>query len=144
MKLEINCSHELLEKSKYCGTSTDNGCDVQSKCWIALAVQEVFPISNVSNETIAIRFREQKEAWAFDLLFLNLPIEAMVMIRRFDKISNTILTPKQVAAKRIERLKPFTFEIELTEEQEKILLENISLPDLTECFAKSKHLTLMV
>ena len=142
MKIEINCSQELLEKSKYCGTGLGGvKHDVVSKCWIALAVQEVFPNSQVNNH-IKIIF-EGGKLYLKDLV-LDLPVYAKGMIRDFDACDRYGMTPEQTAELRLEKLNPFTFEIELTEEQENILLENISLPDLTECFAKSRHLTLTV
>ena len=140
MKIEINCSQELLEKSKYCGTIV-GGAKITDNCWIALAVQEVFPISQVAETEVKIFFGKDK-CGAF--LRLSLPKLATTMINLFDGCVELISMYEQAATKRLETLTPFTFEIELTEEQVGVLLENISLPDLTECFAKSRHLTLTV
>jgi len=140
MKIEINCSQELLEKSKYCGTEMGSS-KITDNCWIALAVQEVFPISQVTEKSAGIFFGKDKYG-AF--LRLSLPKLATTMINLFDGCVELVSMYEQAATKRLETLTPFSFEIELTEEQENILLENISLPDLTECFAKSKHLTLTV
>ena len=140
MKIEINCSQELLEKSKYCGTFPDGYVtNVSSNCWIALAVREVFPSATVGETSVSIWFEKGRDTFC---LRLKLPRLARKMVKCFDSCRKKVL-PKETAELRLEHLKPFTFEIELTEEQENILLENISLPDLTECFAKSRHLTLM-
>ena len=142
MKIEINCSQELLEKSKYCGTLLGS-FDISGNCWIALAVQEVFPNANVGTSLVSLWF-EKFPISVRPCLKLPLPQLAQNQIRNFDACRSGSSNPDVAAVKRLKNLQPFTFEIELTEEQENILLENISLPDLTECFAKSKHLTLTV
>jgi len=138
MKIEINCSQELLEKSKYCGTGTEKLIAAHN-CWIALAVQEVFPVSRVTETRAEIFFGKERRG---EHLILSLPESARTMIKLFDGCLNVYGTHETAAAKRLRTLAPFTFEIELTEEQVGVLLENISLPELTECFEKSRHLTL--
>ena len=140
MKIEINCSQELLEKSKYCGTETENFIAAHN-CWIALAVQEVFPVSQVTETRAEIFFGKERRG---EHLILSLPESARTMIKLFDDCIDVYGTHETAAAKRLRTLAPFTFEIELTEEQVGVLLENISLPELTECFEKSRHLTLSV
>ena len=140
MKIEINCSQELLEKSKYCGTLLGS-CEISGNCWIALAVQEVFPNSTVGSSCVSLWFKKLPDKIR---LYLDLPQLAQNQIRNFDACSFGSSNPEVAAVKRLKNLQPFTFEIELTEEQVGVLLENISLPDLTECFAKSRHLTLTV
>ena len=144
MKIEINCSQELLEKSKYCGTGLGGAkYDVVSKCWVALAIRGVFHNARVGNCYITIEFKKIGNAVA-QILELELPESARIQVRDFDRLRYFDYSPEKTAELRLKKLKPFTFEIELTEEQVGVLLENIALPDLTECFAKSRHLTLTV
>ena len=143
MKVEINCSQELLEQSKYCGTDKQQsqGCDeIPSNCWIALAVREVFPHSIVGDKRISLTFMKKNQCQIF--LSLTMPESVQKIIKVFDHCDKAYQKAEVTAENRLTTLKPFTFQIELTIEQEKVLLENISLPDLTECFSKSKHLTL--
>lgn len=119
MKIQINVTKEILEKSKMCNSKMVIG----ENCAIALAIRDIFPKTYVGNGTIFIG------ANIFEADQIDLPRNVSKFIVRFDKAS---------AEERI-LMKEFSFEIDVPEK----LINQIGINQVKEILEKSSTLQLV-
>lgn len=101
-KLKITVTKEILKRSSYCGIGEDaldiNICEsIQTNCAIALAVRDIWPKARVDYDYI---YPFGKEGVA---TMIALPKKISNWINRFDDA-----TPRGR-----ERMKPFSFDVEI-------------------------------
>lgn len=128
MKLQINITQEILQKTKNC--SVFNG-DMGTSCAIAEAVRDIFPNAQVSED--CIRFAEASSKGAIQLNFrsevIYLPLKAVAFIQKFDKFS---------PSERI-KMEPISFEIIVPDS----LIEDIDISEVEEILKTSLTLQLV-
>ncbi|HEX8331898.1 MAG TPA: hypothetical protein VF622_04705 [Segetibacter sp.] len=106
MKLQINVTKEILEKSKNCKEVPTHNCA------IAIAVRDVFPSAKIYNTYLTPL--KSSECWKG----ISLPQEATMFIRDFDAAE-----PEERAA-----MNPITFEIDIPDE----VIEKINIDEVKE------------
>lgn len=122
MKIKINITKEILEKSKMCNTEPGETM-IGHNCAIALAVREVLPNCWVATHDIIRSYCDSK-------VIALLPKEATDFILEFDS-----RTPEQRIL-----LPEFRFEIEVEDSE---ILDSIEITELKEILKKSKTLELI-
>lgn len=105
MKIQIDCTRELLKMSAMCGT--DDQSLTSKNCWIAYAVRKIFP--DVQVESSQIHFPD----FFGEELDMNVPLpsSAQEMIEEFDFIGMVSSTLEGVVKARMD-LEPFSFTID--------------------------------
>lgn len=140
MKIRIECTREHLEKSKFCATIKRKG-SVESNCWIAVAVADVFPGATVGSEIIEIYGNMET-----GFISIQLPEIAREQIIAFDSLSmRDFFKAEETARERLEKLKPFSFEVTLTDDQIKVINEvyGYSIKELEEIIEKTENFNLI-
>jgi hypothetical protein len=119
MKIQINITKEILERSMWCGISPGKKAPAEN-CAIALAVKDLLSGSKVGNIHI------EKNGVVVGIL----PIQARDFIEKFDKLID-------YPSERLD-LEPFSFNIEIKED-----LLNISIEEAHEVLRNSTSLELV-
>jgi len=122
MKIKINITRDVLEKTKDCGASIVIG----KNCAVSFAVRELIPLAFVASTFIHV-FREANS------LQVALPPEAINFITLFD-----MCKPEQR-----EILEPFSFYITLNQEHLQYLADNIGISEVYRVLSESNTLELI-
>lgn len=147
--LTIHCTKEHLDKALLCGTPTDSG-PVAQNCWIALAVQDIFPMATVGTTSISNTLRcyalKDHEGWSIEL-----PEEAKAAIVDFDR-PLIGWNSKHDSLEELERrlqdrraLQPFSFTVSIPQETLGIIMCCNGLKSMQEVkniVSKTPHLEL--
>lgn len=115
--LKIECTREHLEKSKWCSIDPTKhaikGVNLNTpinNCWIASAVNDIFPFAQVSDRIDP----PDLDNLDSDYWHMMLPEKARNMIQKFDQC--------ETVKERLE-LKPFSFEVEIDDETLDLILK---------------------
>lgn len=149
MKIKINITKEVLERSKYCGTKRGIDSFVEkhnikwkdlkyyptpTNCAIAFAIRDVFPNSSTTQSVIfifdkpEIINKEGKSSYDDDdfIEYILLPSKAIEFIEKFDKYK-----PSQRV-----NMKPFSFEIIVPDN----IINSIGINEINALLKESKYL----
>jgi len=126
MRVKVNVTKDVLERSKMCGIKKKYKSD---SCAIALAFIDLFETARVGHfETWLITYPEKKE---FDSLSkVCLPKSAINFIRKFD-----MLSPSERVL-----MTPFSFEIEVPE----YVISKIGISQIYKTLSESRTLELVM
>lgn len=114
-KLKIHCTKEHLQQSIMCGTFGNIG-DIGNNCWIAKAVQKVFPNCYVGNEGRENKIMFFKNIFQGKQCEIALPKIALNKIKEFDNLS-------EFPEERL-KLKPFSFKVEFDQQTFDTILQS--------------------
>lgn len=143
-KLTIHCTQEHLEKAKWCGIDESKQLHtegalidrVTNNCWIAVAVQDIFPLSDTTPCRITNNYRIIQDmdtiCWSIEL-----PETAKEEIVKFDDCRSI--------EKRME-LEPFSFTVDIPQETLDIIMQCNGLrnmQELNEIVFRTPHLELV-
>jgi len=128
MKIKINVTKEILEKSAACLSNSFK--QASQNCAIALAVREIFPRAGVSDTDIStVSCNEQDYDVNADIGFMELPKSARRFIQNFDRASYYGRCT----------MSPISFEIDVPDS----VIEKIGLDEVRRILAESKTLELV-
>lgn len=131
LKLQINVTKDILERSKMCGKITGKKAyNVAANCAIALAVRDIFPNALVGKKSLVFNVPDSTTIVELNKLPKSfLPIAAMTFIDVFDT---------STSEQRIQ-LEPFSFEVEVPDE----VIDSINIEEVKAICASSETLMLV-
>lgn len=121
MKLKINITQDILERSKMCGLIKGQK-SISTNCAIALAIRDIFPQSSVGHDIHVYEITG-------DILTIDLPEEAVNFIANFDRFTS----------KERVKMQPFSFEIDIPQE----IIDTINIDEVKEVLKDHKTLELI-
>jgi len=129
MKIKINITRDVLEKTKDCKSSIAIG----RNCAVSFAVRELIPLAFVSSKIIHLNGDIDMGGHVLHALQVTLPQEAINFITLFD-----MCKPEQR-----EILEPFSFYITLNQEHLQYLADNIGISEVYRVLSESNTLELI-